>query len=170
MTAANFPTCLADTLKEEGGFSDNPLDSGGPTNLGITLATLSHWLGGQATVEDVQNLTVADVTPIYHQLYWQAVHGDALPAGVDLMVWDTAVNSGPLEAIELLQRTVHVKDDGLIGPITMAAVNAIAPKLILQGYGVARAAFYRDSSRFAVFGKGWLARLSRVEAEAMALA
>jgi Glycosyl hydrolase 108 len=37
--ADNFDTCLAFTLKAEGGYSDNSADPGGPTNMGITLAT-----------------------------------------------------------------------------------------------------------------------------------
>ena len=39
----NFDTCLAFTLQEEGGYSDNPADPGGATNMGITLATYRQW-------------------------------------------------------------------------------------------------------------------------------
>ena len=43
LAADNFDTCLAFTLKAEGGYSDNPADPGGPTNMGITLATYRQW-------------------------------------------------------------------------------------------------------------------------------
>ena len=41
MAAANFDKCLKFTLQFEGGFTNDPKDPGGPTNLGITQATLS---------------------------------------------------------------------------------------------------------------------------------
>ena len=57
MSAANFPACLAFTLKFEGGFVNDPRDPGGPTNMGITIATLSHELGRAATIKDVRTLS-----------------------------------------------------------------------------------------------------------------
>ena len=37
--ADRFDACLAFTLREEGGYVDDPADPGGATNMGITLAT-----------------------------------------------------------------------------------------------------------------------------------
>ena len=55
-----FDTAVAFTLREEGGFTDDPRDPGGATNLGITLATLTHWRGRPATADDVRQLTVVE--------------------------------------------------------------------------------------------------------------
>ena len=56
-------------LQEEGGFINNPLDSGGPTNWGITQQTLSDWLGHAATIDDVKNLTKDQAVEIYTTKY-----------------------------------------------------------------------------------------------------
>lgn len=170
MAAGNFPACLAITLKEEGGFVDNPADPGGATNLGITIGTLSHYLGRAATVDDVQALTVEAVTPIYHALYWLPVRGDELPFGVDLMVWDTAVNSGPGRAVKLLQEAVGAAVDGIIGSATLALVNATDARALIARYDVAHASFYRSLATFDTFGQGWLNRLRWITQAATAMA
>lgn len=61
----------------------------------MTIGTLRAWLGRPVTKAEVRILTVADVKAIYHKNYWDAVGGDAMPALVDLAVFDPAVNSGP---------------------------------------------------------------------------
>ena len=57
MAAGNFEACLKFVLQFEGGFVNNPKDPGGPTNLGVTQATLSGFLGRQATIDEVKALT-----------------------------------------------------------------------------------------------------------------
>jgi Glycosyl hydrolase 108 len=88
-----FETCFAFTLRAEGGYVDDPADPGGPSNMGITLATLRQWSDdpdlGAAQVEDMR-LRAA----IYRSLYWNPLRADALPCGVDLMVFDMGVNAG----------------------------------------------------------------------------
>lgn len=162
MALGNFGACLAITLKAEGGFVNLASDPGGPTNLGITIGTLSHYLGHTATVDDVKALTVASVTPIYHALYWLPVQGDALPRGVDLMAWDTGVNSGPRRSVLLLQEAVGAVADGILGPKTLHAVMAADPLATINLYATHHEAFYRSLPTFPVFGHGWLSRLHSV--------
>src|SRR5579871_5727548 len=95
----SFADCLPVILRSEGGFVDDPQDPGGATNLGITLNTLSAWQGRTATVEEVKGLTPAAVAPIYQAMYWNVARCGQCPAGVDLMVFDEAVNQGPGRAI-----------------------------------------------------------------------
>ena len=45
MARDNFAACLAELLVHEGGHVDHPKDPGGPTNMGITIATLADWRG-----------------------------------------------------------------------------------------------------------------------------
>ena len=75
---SNFDACLALVLKYEGGYVDHPRDPGGPTNMGITIATLSHELGHAATREDVRQMTRETAAAIYRKKFWNLVGGDEL--------------------------------------------------------------------------------------------
>jgi lysozyme family protein len=70
---------------------------------------------------EVRALARAEAAAIYKSLYWDGCNGDALPAGLDLMLFDFAVNSGPVKAIKTLQGVLKVRADGLVGPLTLAA-------------------------------------------------
>jgi len=168
--ASRFDTALAEILRHEGGWVDHPADPGGATNRGVTLATLSDWLGRTATKAEVKALTVADVAPIYRERYWNAVKGDDLPAGVDLMVFDLAVNSGPGRAAKFLQEVVGAPADGQIGPATLAKVNALHPLAIIDGMAQRRERFYRGLGTFDTFGRGWMKRLADVTAKSKEMA
>ena len=82
---------------------NDPQDPGGVTDFGITLATLSHWLGRPATVNGLVALPSVDKLAIYRVLFWNVIQGDALPSGLDLVVFDMAVNGGPKRGAEILQ-------------------------------------------------------------------
>ena len=165
--SARFDSCLAFVLQAEGGFVQNPSDPGGATNLGITLATLSQWLGEQATVDSVKALTPQTVAPIYAKLYWEPMQGDNLPAGVDLMCFDAAVNMGVGTSVKFLQEAAHVSADGVCGTATLAAVKSGNPDALISGISSARMAYYKSRPTFPVFGNGWLARLAKVTAQAL---
>lgn len=164
MSDANFPACLQIVLASEGGFVDDAHDPGGATNLGITLATLSGWLGHTASIADVEALTAKTVAPIYRADYWGPCGCDDWPTGVDLMVFDTSVNQGPGSAVRTLQLALGVTPDELIGPATKAAVAARTASHTIEAMAITREAFYRSLPTFARFGNGWLARVNRTAA------
>jgi lysozyme family protein len=164
-----FNACIPIILSSEGGYVDNPHDPGGPTNLGITLNTLSGWLGRPASIDDVKALTPDIAGQIYQANYYNPVHGPDLQDGVDLMAFDASVNSGPGRAIMLLQTALGVKADGLFGRMTLAAAKAKDPSDTINAFHDAHAAFYRCLSTFPVFGKGWLARNDRTCRLALAM-
>src|SRR4051794_6510465 len=112
MARANFDACLAFVLEEEGGYSDMPGDPGGATNMGIARATLAAWRGAPVSKDDVLSLERDEAVAIYKTLYWNAVGGDDLPPGLDLALFDDAVNSGPRQASRDLQRALGVAVDG----------------------------------------------------------
>jgi lysozyme family protein len=165
--SARFMACLPVILQSEGGFVDDPEDPGKATNLGITQATLSDWLGHPATVEEVKALTPGQVAPIYFVNYWAKAHAGDCPAGVDLMVFDEAVNQGVSRALRSLQAAAGVADDGIWGPATQAAVRASQPSALIESIAAQREAFYRSLPTFPRFGAGWLARLARTKALAL---
>ena len=92
---SNFARALANVLVHEGGFVNHPKDPGGATNKGITIATFRKWVKRDGTIDDLKNISAADVAKVYRKHYWDKVRGDDLPSGVDYAVFDYAVNSGP---------------------------------------------------------------------------
>lgn len=169
MTAANFAASLAFTLQSEGGWSDDDRDPGGATMKGITFSTFqSHYPG--STVDDLRNITDEQVNDIYRIGYWNAVKGDDLPNGVDLSVFDMAVNAGQGRSIRLLQQAVNVAADGVIGPISMAAINAADPTVLVGNLWRRQTSYYEASALFPTFGRGWLARADERRAAALELA
>jgi lysozyme family protein len=159
----NFEQCFALVLKREGGYVDNPKDPGGTTNLGCTKAVWEDWIGRTVTKDEIKALKPSDVMPLYRKKYWDAVKGDDLPEGVDYAVFDFAINSGPRKAVKTLQRAVGTNPDGVIGPATLAAVNACNPRELATLICEARLAFLQSLSTYDIFGKGWLRRVSEVE-------
>ncbi len=165
-----FSRCIEPILEAEGGFVDHPEDPGGATNMGITFNTLKAWRHPDSiSVDDVRNLTKDEAKQIYRANYWNALSCDDLPDGVDLVAFDFCVNAGPGRSAKTLQRVVGVKDDGVVGPITLAAVAAVDPEHIIRRFSELRTEFYQGLPTFATFGKGWLRRVRNVEAEALAL-
>ena len=161
-----FQNALAHVLSMEGGFSDDPYDPGGATNLGITIADLAEWRGGPVTAnnaselrDDVEKLTIGDVTPIYRARYWTQSLAPALPAALALFHFDTAVNHGVSAAAHMLQTALRVASDGEVGPDTLSAARAMTLRSALDRYAEIRRDRYRGLSTFWRFGRGWLARV-----------
>jgi hypothetical protein len=166
----NFSRCFELVLKQEGGFVDNPADPGGATNMGITKATLEHFRGEAVTVDDVRNLKKEEAGQIYQARYWNALNCDALPAGLDLIVFDFGVNSGPTRAARLLQATAGAKDDGAIGPSTLGAIKANDVAEIIKLYSQRRLEFLQNLPTFGEFGRGWTRRVTEIRDAALAMA
>jgi lysozyme family protein len=166
----SFATALAVVLAAEGGYAEHPRDPGGPTFRGITLATLAAAWGRSATTAELRALTQAEIAAIYRRRFWAAVGGDGLPAGVDLAVFDMAVNSGPARAVRLLQSVLGVARDGVVGPRTLAAARGAPPGDLVRALCRARQGFLRRLAIWPVFGRGWTRRVRTVEARALALA
>lgn len=155
------------TLVHEGGFSDHPADNGGATMLGITHGTLSAWRGKKVTMAELKALTKAEALEIYRANYWNPVQGDSLPMGVDLAVWDYAVNSGPGRAAKALQNIIGVPADGGIGPATLAAVAKYDPASLVRSLCSQRLAFLKGLDDWPVFKNGWSKRVANVQAQAL---
>lgn len=166
-----FTRCLAETLEHEGGYVDHPRDPGGATNLGVTIGTakaagLDVDRDGDVDKADVRAFTPKDVEPVYFDRYWRASGCQHLPPGVDLMVFDMAVNSGPARAVRTLQRCLGLTADGAFGPLTITALKVAEPKVLIARYSAAREGFFRSLGTFDTFGKGWMRRLRAVTAKA----
>jgi len=158
-----FEDCLTRILKHEGGFVNDPLDSGGRTNLGVTQKVWEEWLGHPVTEADMKALTPQKIAPMYKLKYWNPSYCEVLPKGLDYVVFDFAVNAGTGRSVKTLQQAIGCVADGVIGPKTMAAINDAEPKDLIAKFSDARADFYQgivarkpDQARFI---KGWLNRV-----------
>ena len=118
---SRFEHAVGLVLQHEGGFVQHPSDPGGATKFGITRETLARARGRPVSVDDVRRPDARRrPSPIYRRLYWDAVRADELPPGLDLAVFDLAVNSGPSRAVRMLQAVLGVEADGIVGPVTLA--------------------------------------------------
>jgi len=168
---------LTAIIQREGGgkFTDLPADRGGPTRWGITEAALEDWRRPQiVTAADVEHLEESEARAIYRQRYLARPGiGRISNDDVRAVVLDCAVNHGPVPAIQLLQRALGVKDDGKLGPVTLAAVPYLNGKLLAIRVLAERARLYgriisknltdRDKDGIpdnVTFAWGWMNRLA----------
>jgi len=127
-----FDDAFKIVLGFEGGYVNDPADKGGETNYGITYNTLNDaknkgWIPFNVTI---QNIQLEHAKIIYKKGYWDVVQADSLPHPLDLIMFDSAVNHGPGAAVKLLQKSLNallryteLKIDGIVGPLTLRAVN-----------------------------------------------
>lgn len=149
-------------LAHEGGYTNNPDDPGGPTNYGITIYDARKYWRPNATADDVKAMPLSVAEDIYEHHYAIPLSYDSLPAGVDYCVLDYGINSGISRAAKVLQRCVGVKDDGEIGPVTLAAVKAHDPTDVIDWICDERLRFLKSLKTWPVFGKGWNSRVVEV--------
>lgn len=165
----NWTQSLAKVLESEGGFVNHPRDPGGATKYGITKATYENWLGRRVTLDQMKALTVVQVAPIYKANYWDKVRADELPDGIDLLMFDFAVNAGVSRAVRIAQKVVGVKADGVIGPVTLGAIRDTDPLTFIQEYTDRKLSFYRRLKTYDVFGRGWETRSEKTQIAALNL-
>lgn len=171
MSADRFSEVVSLVLGFEGGYSNNPNDRGGATNLGITAGTLAAaYRDGLVKHNDVKRLTRDEAIAIYQARYWNACKCEKMPKPLDALVFDMAVNHGCGGAGKILQRTLnavmgkHLTEDGSIGPgtlkslekyMSMGSAATLARQILLF-----RVKFYIDivnrSPKQKTFFWGWL--------------
>lgn len=142
-----FLRAVEHTLRIEGGYVNNPVDKGGPTNLGITFNTFNNWMlkvmGRPATLEELRRLDKETARQLYADLYWYAENPD-LPCQEIAEWWeplgefcfDCRVNHQPQVGGVLLQRALNIinqneklfadmKVDGWVGSVTLNAMRSM---------------------------------------------
>lgn len=165
MTVTGFQRALPRVLAHEGGYVNDPHDPGGATNKGITFRVYdAHRRRKGLPARDVRRIEAAEVAEIYRLQYWDAVKGDELPPGLDYVLFDGAVNSGPSQSIKWLQRALgNVAVDGVIGQATLAAVTEHGrPEKLIDAVCDRRLGFLRALRTWPRFGRGWSARVAAV--------
>jgi lysozyme family protein len=152
----NFLTAFEKLLKHEGGFSNHNADPGGKTRYGVTEA-VAREAGYRG---DMRELPLDLAQRIYKDKYWDAMQAEALPADVRYIVFDGAANSGITQSAKWLQRACGVKDDGVVGPQTIRAANALASDGLKRRILGQRLRFMATLSNWPAFGRGWANRIA----------
>ena len=163
---------IADILKREKGFVDDPDDGGGPTNHGITIEALCEYrrgVGGfvPSTVDEIRqairSLSVEEAREIYQRNYIDKPRfGDIRHPELRALVIDTGVLHGRHRAARWLQGVAGVKADGWVGDVTLGAVNGRVWRPIYLGLLARRyqgfAAFVKSKPSQLKWLKGWTNR------------
>jgi lysozyme family protein len=156
-------------VKFEGGWVNDPDDLGGATNKGVTYKTYKLYCRRkglpQPTIEQLKNLTDEEFTDILKTMYWDACRGDRIESqSVANAIVDWAWNSGTVTAVKEVQRILGVKDDGIIGNITLASINSRSPLPMFGAIQQARIAYLericmaRPANKKYI--RGWLNRVN----------
>lgn len=126
---------IDDVIEREGGYVDHPADRGGPTRFGITRA-VARAAGYAGEMRDFPRTLAAR---LYRRDYWQKPGFDRVATRAPVLaaeMFDTGVNMGPPVAVGFLQRALNALNrggrdwpdmavDGRIGPMTLAALDAL---------------------------------------------
>ena len=150
-------------------------DSGGPTRMGITWGALTRAYGqGLVNHNDITLLTKSEANRIYEANYWVPSRANMMDWGLCLVHYDCAVNCGVGGAAKQLQRALNnigkkVSIDGVIGPLSLAAVSEVQQDKLIACYIDVRVEFYHGlvakNPSQGVFLKGWLNRLEMMRRE-----
>ena len=169
---ANFELTIPFTHEKEGGFVHDPDDAGGATNMGVTLKTYAAYCKRKGyprpTVERLKNLSEEQWQDIMRTLYWDVIGGDRIQSqSVALAIYDWAVHSGTSTAIKHVQRILGVNADGIVGPVTLSAINSASPLPLFGQIKQDRIKFLkslvvqRPENR--KFLNGWLNRVNSIK-------
>ncbi len=147
-----FDDAFEALMAHEGGYVNDPRDRGGETRYGISKRAYP--------AVDSRNLTLDAAKTIYRRDYWRPAGCEAVPEAVRFDLFDMAVHSGIHAAVCTLQRAVGAGEDGVLGPVSLAAIQGLAPAVLVARFNGARLAMMTELATWQTFGKGWARRIA----------
>ena len=141
-------------IGNERGYVNDPAYPGGETKFGISKRSYPG--------EDIAGMTLERAQQIYLREYWGPAGCDAVPDALKFDLFDMAVNQGVKPAIKALQHAAGQIEDGVLGPHTVLAVQALPPAKLLFRFDAARLVHYAEvnDTRWLRFGRGWVRRVA----------
>ena len=156
----SFEDIINQVLEHEGGYVNDPHDSGGETNFGIA----KRWYPDV----DIKNLTKEQAKHIYHTDYWRPAKCNETPAKLRHIYFDMCVNFGRRGAVKVLQQAANsklrnkIEVDGGIGPATIKAIQKVSLDRV-RAYRVLRFAnIVIEKPNQERFWLGWYKRATEV--------
>ena len=166
---ANVELLAPHILKFEGGYVNDPDDLGGATCKGVCYRTYKLYCSRKKrpvpTIEDLKNISDSEFVDILKSMYWDACRADKIESqSVANAIVDWAWHSGTITASKEVQKVLGVSADGIIGNITLAAINSQSPLPLFCRIKQARLAYLERicNARPAnnKFKRGWLNRIN----------
>ena len=162
---ADYQKLVPIIKKWEGGFVNDPSDSGGATNKGVTLSTFRSFYGFNKTVEDLKKLSDTQWLHIFLNGYWNKCQASNINnQSIANIFVDWAWGSGPVTAIKQVQKIVGTDVDGIVGQKTLDAINKKDPKTLFNAIKNARIEFVenlvKQRPKDAKFLQGWKNRIN----------
>ncbi len=156
ITTTAFAPLFDRLMKHEGGYVNHPNDPGGETKWGVTKR-VARKFGYRGSMRNFPKSTANEIA---EKLYWEKVKGGELDKAIAWQILDASYNHGVRRSIKFLQKAVGVNDDGIIGDITLGAVNAMDKNDVIFLFNAERLEFYARLGTFRTFGRGWTRRVA----------
>lgn len=150
--SAKFLTTINRVLSHEGGYTTGENDPGGETNWGISKRSYPN--------VSIKELTRGQAVAIYYRDFWLKAHCEQFADGVGYQLMDSAVNSGISQSMRFLQRAAGVADDGVFGPVTLAAMRKMSETDFIMKFLAERLEFMTKLKNWPNHGKGWARRIA----------
>ncbi|MCP1173804.1 glycoside hydrolase family 108 protein [Ralstonia chuxiongensis] len=151
---ASFDDAFDSLIGNEGGYSNHPQDPGGETMWGVT-ARVARAYGYTGPMRDLPRDTAKDIAK---KLYWDPLHLDQFDPRVAFQIFDANYNGG--HPVLWMQGASGANVDGLIGPNTIAAVQATDPLKFILRWNSIRLRYFTALKTWATFGRGWANRIA----------
>lgn len=159
-----FDQAFERLIGHEGKFTNDRQDRGNWTTGVIGKGELKGTKYGISAMTypdlDIKNLTLVQAKQIYKRDWWDKINADQIDTALVFQVWDFAINAGMGTAKRKLQLAVGVLDDGIIGNLTIQAINKAELNDILLKFNAERLKYYTSLSTWPRYGKGWTLRVA----------
>lgn len=162
---ARLEPALQKVLGWEGGFANDPDDSGGPTMKGVTIATYKEYCRRKGrpvpTVNDLKKITNAEILDLADLLYWSKIKGNEIKnQSIADLCFDCVWGSGT-GYIKVIQKVLGVTADGIFGPASLYALNNWNPQSkLFELLWNRRKKYLEGCSSAWKYLKGWMRRLN----------
>jgi lysozyme family protein len=182
---ANFEKVYLKVIRNEGFYSNLYSDKGGETYMGISRKYNPDWKGWKlidehkdkfGKIKHNKELLIPGleemVKQLYKDKYWKKMHGDRIVSdGIAISLFDFFINS-EVGAAKSIQRALQrlgfkIEADGMIGPMTINAINTAVPKVLNNYFTEERIEYYNEvvirDSKQVVYLSGWKNRALRFQ-------
>jgi lysozyme family protein len=160
-----FDEIFSRVIHHEGGFTRDPKDRGNWTSGVIGKGECRGTKYGISAMSypmvDIEGLTLEKAREIYKRDWWDKLSLDKFHSALAFQIFDSAVNHGMRATVKLLQKVAGTAIDGVIGPLTIRALNRIPREDVCILFVAERIRFYTQIATFSEYGRGWMNRVAQ---------